>query len=75
MVPRNSLPQHIVIEVPVPTQECVRSSIYVFGVTTLPFSMIVLLDFATVPIVLHLLLLFLFHFITDVLPPITHFYV
>ena len=64
---------HIVIEVPVPTQESVRSSIYVFGVTTLPLSMIVLLDFATVPIVLHFLLLFLFYFITDLLPSITHF--
>jgi hypothetical protein len=73
LVPRNSLTMHIVIEVPVPTQESVRSSIYVFGVTTLPLSMIVLLDFATVPIVLHFLLLFLFYFITDLLPSITHF--
>jgi len=51
----------------------VRESVYVFGVTTLPLSMIVLLNFGTVPIVLHFLLLFLFHFITDLLPPITHF--
>ena len=63
-VPRNSVALHIVIEVPVPTQESVRSSIYVFVVTILP-----LLDCASVPIVL---LLFLFHFITALLPPITH---
>jgi hypothetical protein len=73
LVPRNSVTLHIVIEVPVPTQESMWSIIYVFGVTTLPFSTIVLLDFATVPIVLHLLLLFLFHFIADLLPSITHF--
>jgi hypothetical protein len=56
LVPRNTITLHIVIEVPVPTQKSVRSSIYVFGVTILPLSMIVLLDFA--PIVLH----FFFHF-------------
>jgi hypothetical protein len=50
-VPRNSVALHIVIEAPVPTQESVRSSIYVLGVTILPLSMVVILDFAIVPIV------------------------
>jgi hypothetical protein len=63
LVPRNSLTLKIVIEVPVPTQKSVRSSIYVFGVTTtLPLSIIVLLYFATVPIALHFLLCFCFIF-------------
>ena len=52
LVPRNSLTLHIVIEILVPTQESVRASIYVLGVTILPLSMVVILDFATVPIVL-----------------------
>ena len=73
LVPQNSLTLHIFIEILVPTQKSVRSSIYVLGVTILSLSMVVILDFATVPIVLHFLLLFLFHFITDLLPPIAHF--
>jgi len=56
---KTSITLPLFIEVPVPSQESERSCICVLGVSILPLSTILLLDFRTVPTVLYFLLFIL----------------